>query len=69
MMEDFAWFLRACALRDYKIWSEAEGELSTRAYHRCMRFMALADVLYPLRSPFDLEYEYQREYYPDDEEY
>ena len=61
MFRDFSWYLRECALKDYAIWEESCGDKSTRAYERCMRFLALADVLHPTQSPYDLEYEYRRQ--------
>lgn len=59
MFENFSWYLRECALRDYAIWSENSGDLSTRAYERCMRFIALADFLHPTKCLYDLQYEYE----------
>lgn len=58
MFKNFSWYLRECALRDYVIWEEREGQVSTRAYYRSQRFLAMADFLYPTHTPFDLEYEY-----------
>ena len=58
MFRDFSWYLRECALREYAIWSENYGDLADRAYDRCQRFIAMADLLCPTYSPFDLEYEY-----------
>lgn len=59
-MYDFSWFLRDCALRDYAIFSETQGEVSTRAYERCQRFLAMADLLYTPHCEYDLEYEYRK---------
>ena len=58
MFRNFSWYLRECALREYAIWSENYGDLSTRAYERCTRFIAMADFLHPTICPYDLEYEY-----------
>ena len=58
MLRDFSWYLRECALREYAIYSEKHGDLAERAFNRCLRFIAMADLLHPTFTSFDLEYEY-----------